>query len=79
MLDLQKSICKNGFPTGNVFDYAAEQVMKFEKKFKAKKAAKLADRLQEVRASMQKSKSPERGAADHPGLSKIAFKFTRVC
>ena len=44
--------------------------MKYEKKFKAQKAAKLAERLQEVRVSMHKSKSPERGVKDHPGLRK---------
>mmetsp|Transcript_70868 Transcript_70868/g.82532 ORF Transcript_70868/g.82532 Transcript_70868/m.82532 type:complete len:239 (+) Transcript_70868:43-759(+) len=65
---LQKSICKHGFPKGNVFEYAAVQVMKFEKKFKAQKANKLAEKLQEVRISMHKSKSPERGVSDHPGL-----------
>lgn len=70
ILDLQKSICKHGFPQGNVFEYAAAQIMKYEKKFKAQKAAKLAERLQEVRVSMHKSKSPERGVKDHPGLRK---------
>ena len=38
---MQKSICKHGFPKGNVFEYAALQISKFEKKQKAEKSKKL--------------------------------------
>jgi len=34
-------MCKHGFPKANVFDWAAMQVLKFEKKKKAENAKKL--------------------------------------
>ena len=31
-----RSICKHGLPTGDVYEFAAQQIEKFEKKKKAK-------------------------------------------
>lgn len=31
-LDFLRQLCKNGLPSGNIFEYAAQEVMKFEKK-----------------------------------------------
>lgn len=33
-LDLLKSLCKHGLPAGNIFEYAALQIQKYERKLK---------------------------------------------
>ena len=39
-----KSICKAGLPSGNIYEYAAQQVLNYEKKFKRKTAVKIANK-----------------------------------
>ena len=33
LIDLLNSLCKNGLPTGDIFEFAALQVLKYEKKW----------------------------------------------
>lgn len=34
-VDLLRQLCKKGLPTGNVYEFAAQTILKFEKKKKA--------------------------------------------
>jgi hypothetical protein len=36
LLGLLKNLCKNGLPVGDVFEYAAVHILRFEKKMKQK-------------------------------------------
>jgi len=38
-----RAICKNGLPTGDVFEFAAQQIEKFEKKKRAKELKERAE------------------------------------
>jgi len=42
--DVLKSICKAGLPTGNIYEYAAQQVLNYEKKYKRKGAVKIGNK-----------------------------------
>ena len=33
--DLMKTLCTEGLPDGNIYEFSADQIMKFEKKMKA--------------------------------------------
>lgn len=35
--DLLRQLCKKGLPTGNVYEFAAQTILKYEKKIKTKK------------------------------------------
>ena len=39
-----KSICKAGLPAGNIYEYAAQQVLNYEKKYKRNAAIKIANK-----------------------------------
>ena len=51
MLDAYKylllQLCKNGFPTGNLFEYAAIVVQNYEKKWKEKKSQMTKDKVEQ--------------------------------
>lgn len=40
-LDLQRQILKHGIPKGNVYDFASQTVLKFERKVKAEEQRRL--------------------------------------
>jgi len=42
-LDFLRAICKNGLPTGDVFEFAAQQIERFEKKKKAREMKERAE------------------------------------
>ena len=42
--DVLKSICKTGLPVGNIYEYAAQQVLNYEKKYKRKSAVKIGNK-----------------------------------
>jgi len=48
-IDIQRQYIKHGFPTGNVFEHAAELVQKYEKKVKQSENK----RLEALRASKE--------------------------
>ena len=48
-------MCKNGLPETNIFEFAAQQMLKYEKKLRAKEAKR-----------SELSKSPERERAKPP-------------
>jgi len=35
-----RAICKNGLPEANIFEFAAQQILKYQKKMKLKDAKK---------------------------------------
>ena len=39
-IDVLKSLCKAGLPEGNIFDYTASKMLKFETKFKTEQKRK---------------------------------------
>jgi len=54
---LQRQICKHGFPKGNVFEYAAITMLKYERKLKAKHAEKrLEEKEREKEIEKEKAK-----------------------
>lgn len=54
---LQRQICKHGFPKGNVFEYAAITMLKYERKLKAKHAEKrLEEKEREKELEKEKAK-----------------------
>jgi len=61
MIDLQRQICKHGFPKGNVFEYAAITMLKYERKLKAKQAEK---RLEEKEREKELEKEKARKQAE---------------
>ncbi len=75
--DLQKQICKHGFPKGNVFEYAADQIQKFEKKHKEKKAAKIQEKLQDIK-TFARNKSPDRGISENSSIRICLLEFSNV-
>ena len=44
---LLESLCKYGLPTGDLYEFSALTVLKYEKKFKAMKKKELQDRLKQ--------------------------------
>lgn len=44
IIDVLKSICKAGLPAGNIYEYAAQQVLNYEKKYKRNAAIKIANK-----------------------------------
>jgi len=34
LIDLLKQLCKKGLPTGNVYEFSAQTILKYEKKLK---------------------------------------------
>ena len=43
--DLLTSLCKYGLPTGDLYEFSALQVLRYEKKLKSQKKKELDDRL----------------------------------
>ncbi|KAL4473528.1 hypothetical protein ABPG74_022392 [Tetrahymena malaccensis] len=62
--DFLRQLCKNGLPTGNIFEYAAQEVLKYEKKKKQDNLKKLYQRtgspLNRTQENSPKS-SPKKG------------------
>ena len=58
MLDAYKyvlaQLCKNGLPSGNVFEYASIVVKNYEKKWKEKKSQLMKDKIDKYYEKMQK-------------------------
>ena len=58
MLDAYKyvltQLCKNGLPSGNVFEYASYAVKNYEKKWKEKKSQKMKDKIDQYYEEKQK-------------------------
>ena len=58
MLDAYKyvlaQLCKNGLPSGNVFEYASYVVKNYEKKWKEKKSQKMKDKIDKYYEEKQK-------------------------
>ena len=54
-----KMLCKYGLPKGNVFDFAAVQMMQFEKKWKAKTLKEIDERFKE-REELKEKKRQEK-------------------
>jgi hypothetical protein len=58
MLDAYKyvlsQLCKNGLPSGNVFEYASYAVKNYEKKWKEKKSQKMKDKIDRYYEEKQK-------------------------
>ncbi len=44
-VDLLTSLCKNGLPTGDLFEFAAIQVLKYERKWKQQQRVELQERI----------------------------------
>lgn len=40
MIDFLRRLCKDGFPSGNIFEYAAQQIQTFDQKRKAENVKK---------------------------------------
>jgi hypothetical protein len=60
VIDLLKTLCKHGLPSGNVFEYAAIQVQKYETKMKsAETKAKTIAEMKENAIKHQKKVEPE--------------------
>ena len=68
MLDAYKyliaQLCKNGLPTGNLFDYSAYVIQSYEKKWKEKKSKEAKEKLekywkQKEQALLEKTKAEE--------------------
>lgn len=68
MLDAYKyliaQLCKNGLPTGNLFDYSAYVIQSYEKKWKEKKSKEAKEKLenywkQKEQAILEKAKAEE--------------------
>lgn len=45
LTDLLTSLCKYGLPTGDLYEFAALQVLRYEKKEKLKKKKKLEENI----------------------------------
>ncbi|KRX09849.1 hypothetical protein PPERSA_02721 [Pseudocohnilembus persalinus] len=56
--DFLRAICKNGLPSGNVFEFAAQQILKYEKKHKSDQMKKkvLQDQLNLIEKEEEEKK-----------------------
>lgn len=45
-IDLLKSLCKHGLPKGNVYEFSAQSVLKFERKIKKAQASMKTSRVE---------------------------------
>lgn len=68
--DLLTSLCKYGLPTGDLYEFSALQVLRYEKKLKAQKKKELEDRLkkreEQKKASLIAAKSPPKKTKKEP-------------
>ena len=75
MLDAYKyvlsQLCKNGLPSGNVFEYASYAVKNYEKKWKEKKSQKLKD---EIDQHYEKKRKEINENLENDGEKKIVNK-----
>jgi hypothetical protein len=60
---LQRQICKHGLPKGNVFEYAAITMLKYERKLKAKQAEKRLEE-KEREKELEKEKAKKQAEAE---------------
>ena len=55
VVDFLRKLCKEGFPNGNVFEYASQQMLKYDKKRKAdiQRKATMKNSVDELHLSIQ--------------------------
>ncbi len=44
-----ESLCKNGLPTGDIYEYAAYTITDYEKKWKQKKAKEVKEKIKQYK------------------------------
>lgn len=66
--DLLTSLCKNGLPTGDIFEFAAIQVLKYERKWKQQQRVELQERI------MRREKEKELKKLEQRRFALIAEK-----
>ena len=60
LIDILRSLCKYGLPTKNVFEFSAQCMEKFDKKWKAKRLKEIQERIKQKDEERKKKKDEEK-------------------
>lgn len=58
--DILRSLCKYGLPREGIFEFAAQSMIKFDKKWKAKKLKELQEKIKQREKEREKKKEEEK-------------------
>lgn len=76
-LDLMESLCKNGLPSGDIYEYAAYTITNYEKKWKLSRAKEVKEKIKQYKMEKKEREAAEKLQKEHDHLESIERRLNR--